>query len=277
MSESLIRMPAPIYSNLPLFSLPPSLASTAASNSSAPGSQVDLEPGLAAARLNLDVLDPPVHPRGRAPIVGVKWPLVLGAASSGGKLIAAIGASAAVRAKYTDTITDKVVSATLLAVGLGTAIVAALRFGADVQAQAPRRVAWGLKAISIGAAFTLAAGAAMRQVAESQRRAQLTWIGFMITFIGYALVSISLPNFFAYSEARRGLALIRGRDCIRQGMAASGFAGGLAWAADIGPKESQPPYLGAAVLTLTATGLLLSLGLATSDARRSPRPLRLTT
>jgi hypothetical protein len=205
--------------------------------------------------------------------VGAKWPLVLGAAASGGKLVSAIGASAAVRAKYTHTTMDKVVSAVLLASGLGTAIVAAFQFGADVRAQASNRTAWGLKAVSISAAFSLAGGAALRQVAASEDRDKLAWLGFLVTFIGYVLVAISLPNFFAYSEARRGQALIRHRNAIRQGMAASGFAGALAWAADIGPKETQPPYLGAAVLTLTATALLLSLGLATSDARRAQRQL----
>lgn len=210
------------------------------------------------------------------PFVACAWPLVWGAASSGGKLVASIGGSAAVRARFDGATSDKIISAVLLAAGLCTAVTAAWQFGRDVHAQAPPRVAWGLKTVSVSAALCLATGAALKQLSTSAKRPHLVWAAYAITLGGYGLVAISLPNFFAYSEAHRGLAIMRHREPIRQALASVGMAVGFAWAADIGPKQALPPYVGAAILTLAATSLLLSLGLATSNSRRARRAGSLT-
>ncbi len=204
----------------------------------------------------------------REPVFGTMRPLYLAAAASAGKLVSAIGASAAVKASYTDTLSDKIVAGALVGSGLTAAITAALMFGQDVHKRAPSKIAWAFKAVSISAALTLSAAAALHQlVVDSSTTDAMVWGTVVLDFAGYGLLCISLPNFFAYSEAEHGRAILRGRDTARQCIAALGVGFGFSWAVNAPSSQSLPPYLSQVLLALAATSTVMSLALARSNER----------
>lgn len=211
----------------------------------------------------LDTLDAPV----RQPIVNAKRPLLLATAAAGGKLLMAIGASEAVRAARTPTRADKALAGLLLGGGLTAAVYAAMQFGADVHVLASSRRAWTLKVISVSAALTLSAASAMRQILIDSDTVGLTWLPYSMATLGFALLCVSLPEFFSFSEAYRGRAVLRHRLLIERALGGAGFATGFAWASYVSAQQRVPPVVGPVILSCAATSVLLSFALFTSDAR----------
>lgn len=167
--------------------------------------------GVTASVGQLTLTGPGRATRAHGPRVDAFLPAGLAALAAGGKLLAAIGASATVQARYDHETQNVALGAALLVVGLGCAVTAAIMFGIDVHKERPSH-AHGLKAISIGAAITLAAGAAVHQYAVIADNVPLAWGASCISAMGFAAVSVSLPRFFTYSEAQRGLCLARTQD-----------------------------------------------------------------
>lgn len=201
-------------------------------------------------------------------------PLAYGTLASSGKLVSAIGASAAVRASETHAVADKAIAGVCLGSGLCAAVSAALLFGADAAHVTGSREAALLKAISISSALCLSAGSALRQLGQSKDVSAYIWGAYAISTFGYGLVSYSLPSFFALSEARRGPAIVRHRPAVAWVLMGAGFALTQGWANSTPLLSGKlPAYLSSVVLTMGATASLLGFAIVCADEqalRRRP-------
>ena len=267
-------------STYPLVELPPPPIAAARVPAADSWAQRPLRPLHVIHRPTAAAARAPVRPStSHGPRVEAWLPVSLAALAAGGKLLAAIGASATVQAGFDHSARDIAVGASLLGVGLSCAVTAAILFGVDAHRESPNNAHW-LKAVSISAAVTLAAGAALHQYAVIIDRRAVAWGAYGISAMGFAAVSISLPRFFSYSEAQRGRSMARTQDRARleQALGTVGLAC-LGAFAGVGPSQTLPPYVGSGVITVSVTLLLLHMAFTKSDhyRHRAQAPQRLAT
>lgn len=200
-----------------------------------------------------------VHSTGRTSL----YPLCSFGLASGGKLVLAIGAGLVVDGAYADNQRSLDAGIALVVVGFSAAFSAALMFAKDVKT-IDYKLGWLLKCCSISAAALIGAGYGLRGYGLAKKDLTIQRCAVMLLAAGDGTMTVTLPYFVSYSEARRGLMPMQPREAIRVGCMAVGAGILFGWA--VCANGAMYPLPASQTVTTVAVMLLtLGIALSTSD------------
>jgi len=191
-------------------------------------------------------------------------------AASLGKLILGFGASQAVSGHYQKKRPTLIVGAVLASLGLIGCVAAAIGFGSCVSRINKKR-GLALKCVSISGALLIGLGYAINSYLVATSTLSHIRLSFLPLLAGTALMSISLPNFTAYTELARGrIPFIPKDKRAVVALACSSPAIGSLFAGWVTGEHSEwPPAFNAAVLTFSIALLLVGVSLNWSNALKA--------
>lgn len=191
------------------------------------------------------------------------YPLGAFGLASGGKLLLAIGAGLAVNGAFDHHKGTLNAGIALVVIGFTGAFSAALMFAQDVKT-IDYKLGWILKCCSISAAALIGAGYGLRGYGIAKQDITIERCAVLLLAAGLSTMTVTLPWFVTYSEARRGLIPLKPREPIRVGCMAAGAGILFGWAV-CASGAAYPVPASQSVLTVAAMLLTLGIALSTSD------------